>query len=93
MCSTFRIIDNVGSNNEFDRQDDGPHVGKMSKEKKQTMMEKMMDKFFADMKVEDKQKLMEKMIPKMMEGINLMEMMPRLMMGMMSKMTENMTGS
>jgi hypothetical protein len=47
------------------------------------MMENMMDKFFAGMTAEDKQRLIEAMIPKMMEGINIMEVMPKMMMGMM----------
>ena len=70
-------------------------IGRMSKEDKQEMMGKMMEKFFADMTVEDKQRMMEQTMPKMMEGVNMMEMMPRMMMGgdsggmmgMMSKMT------
>ena len=56
----------------------------MSKEEKEEMMGKMMEKFFADMTAEDKRKMMEQMMPKMMEGVNMMDMMPRMMMGMMS---------
>ena len=58
-------------------------IGSMSKEDRQAMMAKMMDKFFAGMTAEDKQRMMEQMMPKMMEGINMAEMMPRMMMGMM----------
>jgi len=58
-------------------------MGKMSKEEKEEMMGRMMEKFLADMTKEDKQKMMEEMMPKMMEGVNLMEMMPRMMMRMM----------
>ncbi len=58
-------------------------IGSMSKEDRQAMMAKMMDKFFAGMTAEDKQSMMEQMMPKMMEGINMAEMMPRMMMGMM----------
>ena len=61
----------------------GAMIGDMSKEEKQDMMSKMMEKFFADMTAEDKQKMMEQLMPKMMEGINIMEMMPRMMMNMM----------
>ena len=74
-------------------------MGKMSKEEKLEMMGKMMEKFFADMTVEDKQRMMGQMMPKMMEGINMMEMMPRMMMGMMGSgkagggMREQMVGS
>ena len=59
-------------------------MGGMSKEEKQEMMGKMMGKFFADMTAEDRQKMMEQMMPKMMEGINMMDMMPKMIMGMMS---------
>jgi hypothetical protein len=58
-------------------------IGSMSQEDKQAMMAKMMDKFFSGMTAEDKQGMMEQMMPKMMEGINMAEMMPRMMMGMM----------
>ena len=58
-------------------------IGSMSKEDKQAMMARMMEKFFAGMTAEDKQSMMEQMMPKMMEGINMAEMMPRMMMGMM----------
>ncbi len=58
-------------------------TGRMSKEEKEQMMNKMMEKFFADMTVEDKQKMMNEMMPKMMEGINMAEMMPQMMMRMM----------
>ncbi len=43
-------------------------MGRMSKEEKDNMMDKMMGKFFADMTAEDKQKMMEEMMPKMMEN-------------------------
>jgi hypothetical protein len=56
----------------------------MSKEEKEKMMGKMMEKFFAGMTAEDKRKMMEQMMPKMMEGVNMMDMMPKMMMGMMS---------
>ncbi len=66
-------------------------MGKMSKKEKEDMMSKMMDKFFADMTVEDKQKMMEEMMPKMMEGVNMMEMMPKMMMSMMEMMPQMVT--
>lgn len=56
---------------------------RMSKEEKEQMMDKMMDKFFGDMTAEEKQKMMAEMMPKMMEGVNMMEMMPQMMMSMM----------
>ncbi len=51
-----------------------------------TMMEFMigrMDKMLADFTVHEKQKLIETMMPKMMEGVNIMEIMPKMMMQMM----------
>jgi ABC-type arginine transport system permease subunit len=53
-------------------------IGGMTKEEKQEIMSKMMEKFFSGMTAVDKQR--------MMEGINMAEMMPRMMMGMMSQM-------
>ena len=60
-------------------------MGGMSKEEREEMMGKMMEKFFAGMTAEDKQRMMEQMMPKMMEGVNMMDMMPRMMMGMMCR--------
>jgi hypothetical protein len=58
-------------------------MGKLSKEEKLEMMSTMMEKFLAGFTVEDKQKMMEKMMPRMMEGVNMMDMMPKMMMSMM----------
>ncbi len=58
-------------------------MGRMSKEDKEEMMDKMMGEFFAGMTAEDKQNMMATVMPKMMEGMDFMEMMPRMMMGMM----------
>ena len=58
-------------------------VGRMSREEKEKMIGKMMDKFFGDMTVEEKKKMVAEMMPKMMEGINMMEMMPKMMTEMM----------
>ncbi len=51
-------------------------------EEKQAMMAQMMERFFADMTAEDKQHMMETMMPRMMEGMNMIDMMPKMMMGM-----------
>ena len=58
-------------------------MSRMSKEDKEEMMDKMMEEFFSDMTAEDKEKSMADMLPKMMEGVKLQEMMPKMMMGMM----------
>lgn len=75
---------------------------RMSKEDKEKMMDKMMEKFFGNMTVEEKRKMMVEMMPKMMEGINMMDIMPQMMMtmmgsgrsggGMMSRMMGMMSG-
>jgi uncharacterized protein YaaW (UPF0174 family) len=58
-------------------------VGKMSKEEKEEMMHKVMDRFLAEMTTEDKMKMISKMAPKMMEGVNMHGMMPKMMMSRM----------
>ena len=50
-------------------------MGKMSQEERRKMMEEMMEKFLAGMTAEDRQK--------MMEGVDMMQMMPKMMTGMM----------
>jgi len=77
-------------------------TGRMSKEDKEQMMDKMMEKFFGDMTAAEKQKMMAEMMPKMMEGVNMMDLMPQMMMtmmgggqsgeGMMSRMMGMMSG-
>jgi len=59
-------------------------MDKMDKDEKKEMMDKMMDKFLSDMTKEDKKEMMNEMMPKMMKDINIMEMMPQMMMKMMS---------
>ena len=63
----------------------GLMMSRMSKEDKEAMMESMMEKFFADISPEEKQKMMTDMMPKMMEGMDVSQMMPQMMMGMMSE--------
>ncbi len=58
-------------------------VGRMDKHEKEAMMDQMMDKMLSDFSVEEKQKLIENMMPKMMEGVNIMEIMPKMIMQMM----------
>lgn len=60
-------------------------MGKMSKEEKKEMMSSMMDRFFAEMTPDDKQKMILEMMPKMVEGMNMMDMMPKMMMNMMGE--------
>jgi hypothetical protein len=58
-------------------------MGKMSQEERRKMMEEMMGKFLTGMTAEDRQKIMENMMPKMMEGVDMMQMMSKMMEGMM----------
>ena len=67
-------------------------VGRMDKDEKEAMMDQMMDKMLADFTVEEKQKLIETMMPKMMEGVNIMEIMPKMMMQMMGGGDGKMSG-
>ena len=67
---------------------------KMSKEEKEEIIGRMIDQFFADMTVEDKGKMMAKVMSKMMEGINMTEIISKIMSTMAessitSKMVEN----
>ena len=66
---------------------------KMSKDEKETMMTRMMDKFFASMNRKDKKEMMISMMPKMMDNmfsgmssIDKREMMMSMMPKMMSQM-------
>jgi hypothetical protein len=60
-------------------------MGGMSKENMPGMMGKMMEECCAGMTAEDKKKMMEKMMPGMMEECNMLEMMPRCLGMMLSK--------
>jgi hypothetical protein len=58
-------------------------MNKMCSGDKEKMMNEMMGKFCDNMSPEDRKKMMETMMPKMMQGINMMELMPGMMMKMM----------
>ncbi len=64
----------------------GIMMGRMSNEEKESMMNNAMDKMMGEMTMEEKQKMMLEIMPKMMEGINLLDMMPRMMLTMMPRM-------
>ncbi len=64
----------------------GIMMGRMSKEEKESMMNNAMDKMMGDLTEKEKQDMMLEMMPKMMEGINMLDMMPRMMLTMMPKM-------
>ena len=70
----------------------GIMMGRMSKEEKESMMNNAMDKMMGDMAMEEKQKMMLEMMPKMMEGINMLDMMPRMMLTMMPRMFDEIKG-
>lgn len=56
----------------------------MSKEDRHEMMNSMMQEFFGGMGSDEKKEMCAAMMAKMTEGIDMKEMMPKMMMGMMS---------
>ena len=56
----------------------------MNKGERQAMMQSMMEQFFGGMDVDEKTEMCATMMGKMTEGLDMKEMMPKLMMGMMS---------
>jgi hypothetical protein len=70
----------------------GLMMGKMSKDEKESMMNNAMNKMMGDMSTEEKQRMMMEMMPKMMEGINMLDMMPRMMLTMMPRMFDEIRG-
>lgn len=56
----------------------------MSKDERQAMMKSMMEQFFAGMGADEKKEMCATMMGKMTEGLDMKEMMPKMMMGMMS---------
>jgi len=56
----------------------------MNKDERQAMMKSMMEQFFGDMGLDEKKELCATMMGKMTEGLDMKEMMPKMMMGMMS---------
>ena len=58
-------------------------MGRMSREESRHMRGRMMEHFFKGLTAEDRQNMMAEMMPKMMEGINVAEMMPQMVMALM----------
>lgn len=56
----------------------------MSREDRHAMMNSMMEQFFGGMGANEKKEMCATMMAKMTEGIDMKEMMPKIMMGMMS---------
>jgi ribosomal protein L12E/L44/L45/RPP1/RPP2 len=56
----------------------------MSKEDRHEMMNSMMQGFFGGMGADEKKEMCAAMMAKMTEGVDMKEMMPKMMMGMMS---------
>ena len=56
----------------------------MDKEERQSMMKSMMEQVFGGMDAEEKKEMLAAMMGKMTQGLNMKEMMPKMMMGMMS---------
>ena len=57
----------------------------MSKGDRQAMMHSMMEHFFGGMGADEKKDMCATMMGKMTEGLDMQEMMPKMMMGMMSE--------
>lgn len=56
----------------------------MNESERQAMMHAMMEQFFGGMGTEEKKEMLATMMGKMTEGMDMQEMMPTMMMGMMS---------
>ena len=56
----------------------------MNKGDRQAMMKSMMEQFFGDMGADEKKEMCATMMGKMTEGLDMKQMMPKMMMGMMS---------
>ena len=56
----------------------------MDKDERQALMKSMMEQFFGGMSAGEKKEMCATMMGKMTEGLDMKEMMPKMMMGMMS---------
>jgi hypothetical protein len=56
----------------------------MDKDEHQAMMKSMIEQFFGGLSTDDKKEMCDAMMNKMTEGVDMKEMMPKMMMGMMS---------
>ncbi len=56
----------------------------VNKDERQAMMKSMMEQFFGNMSPDEKKEMCATMMGKMTEGLDMKEMMPKMMMGMMS---------
>ena len=56
----------------------------MNEDERQAMMKSMMEQFFGGMGADEKKEMFTAMMGKMTEGLDMKEMMPKMMMGMMS---------
>jgi hypothetical protein len=56
----------------------------MDKDERQAMMKSMMEQLFGGMGADEKKEMCATMMSKMTEGLDMKDMMPRMMMGMMS---------
>ncbi len=57
----------------------------MNENERQAMMRSMMEQFFSSMGAAEKKEMFATMMGKMTEGLDMKEMMPKMMMGMMSR--------
>jgi len=64
----------------------------MDKDDRRAMMKSIMEQFFGGMSASEKKEMCATMMGKMTEGIDMKEMMPKMMMGMMSKSSGEKSG-
>ncbi|MGI9523950.1 MAG: hypothetical protein ACR2PG_20135, partial [Hyphomicrobiaceae bacterium] len=64
----------------------------MSKEDRHVMMQSMMERLFGGMDADENKEICATMMAKMTEGVDMKEMMPKMMMGMMSRSGDDKSG-
>jgi Na+/citrate or Na+/malate symporter len=69
---------------EFRQGDVMTEEGSMNEGERQAMMKSMMEQFFGGMSTDEKKEMCATMMGKMTEGLDMKEMMPKMMMGMIS---------
>jgi hypothetical protein len=65
----------------------------MNKDERHDMMKSMMEQFFGGMDADEKKEMCATMMGKMTEGLDMKEMMPKLIMGMMSGDSDDGSGT
>jgi hypothetical protein len=74
----------VGLSTNIKRGRDTMEIGSMNEAERKAMMKSVMEQFFGGMGVNEKKEMCATMMGKMTEGIDMKDMMPKMMMSMMS---------